>query len=279
MLRSHNPAFRQPVFAAPAQGSTIYQDIESVQAPPGVMTVSGAVNKTSILLLLCAAAAVGGWSLTLPVDSSGALVQPRVSPQGLLFGGAILGMLFALATFFKPAWARITAPLYALSEGLFLGALSAMVAFTLARQDESGALIPYTGLVMNAALLTMGVLGAMLIAYKTRLVRATEKFKMGVFAATGAVFLVYLVDMIAGFFGASLPFLHSAGPVGIGVSLVIIAIAALNLVLDFDFIETAARNRAPKEYEWVAGVGLLVTLVWLYVEILRLLAILASRRD
>ena len=281
MLRTRNPAFRQPVFQAPAQGVTQYQDIEgaTTKAPPGVMTVQGAVNKSSLLILICAGFALIGWKLAMPIDSAGVQITPKVPPMVLLFGGLITGAIFGFATFLKPAWARVTAPLYAVSEGIFLGAISAWVALALGQRGEGGELLPYTGVVINAAMLTMGVLASMLIAYKTRLIRATEKFKTGVMAATGAIMLVYFVNIMLSLFGASIPFLHSAGPIGIGISLFVIVIAAMNLVLDFDYIENAARNHAPQVYEWVAGAALLATLVWLYIEILRLLAILASRRD
>jgi uncharacterized YccA/Bax inhibitor family protein len=125
--------------------------------------------------------------------------------------------------------------------------------------------------------LTFGTLAALLLAYRSGLIRATENFKLGVFAATGGIALLYLVSMVMGFFGKSIPFIHSAGPIGIGFSVFVVVIAALNLVLDFDFIETGAQRGAPKYMEWYGAFGLLVTLVWLYLEILRLLAKLQGR--
>ena len=159
----------------------------------------------------------------------------------------------------------MTTPLYAALEGLALGGIS--LAFE-AR---------YPGIVMNAVGLTFGTLAALLLAYRSGLVRATENFKLGIFAATGGIALLYLVSMVMGFFGKSIPFIHGSGLIGIGFSVFVVIIASLNLVLDFDFIETASRRGAPKYMEWYGAYGLMVTLVWLYLEILRLLSKINSR--
>jgi uncharacterized YccA/Bax inhibitor family protein len=181
--------------------------------------------------------------------------------------GGIGGLIVCLVTVFKSAWSPVTAPVYAVLEGLLLGAISA--AFN-AR---------FQGIVFQAVLLTFGTLGALLLAYRTRVIRATENFRLGVFAATGGIALLYLVSIVLGFFGKSIPFLHSSGTFGILFSLFVVVVAALNLVLDFDFIEQGSNSGAPKYMEWYAAFGLLVTLVWLYLEILRLLAKLSSRRN
>ena len=196
------------------------------------------------------------------VFSPGADGQLVVSgPVGLLtIGGAIGGLIFAMVTIFKPQWAPVTAPIYAVLEGLFIGGISAFMERI------------YPGIVPQAAGLTFGILFALLAAYKSGLIRATENFKLGVVAATGGIFVIYIASFILGFFGISIPFLHDSGPIGIGISVFICIVAALNLVLDFDFIENGAEHGAPKYMDWVGAFGLMVTLVWLYIEILHLLA-------
>jgi uncharacterized YccA/Bax inhibitor family protein len=182
-----------------------------------------------------------------------------------MIGGGIGGFIVAIITIFKKTWAPFTTPIYAILEGLLLGGLSAFI--------ES----MYPGIVLQAVALTFGTLFSLLFAYKSGLIRATENFKLGVVAATGGIALIYLVSFILGMFGTSIPFIHENGLMGIGFSAFVVVIAALNLVLDFDFIETGAAKGAPKYMEWYATFGLLVTLVWLYIEILRLLTKLRSR--
>ena len=188
------------------------------------------------------------------------------SPAGWMMGGVFGAFIMAIATMFKPTWGGVTAPAYAILEGLFLGGISAMFE------------AQYPGLVFNAICLTFGVLFSLLFAYQTGFIKATENFKLGIFAATGSIALIYLVNMVMGFFGSGIPLIHSSGIFGIGFSLVVVGIAALNLVLDFDFIENGAEKGAPKYMEWVGALGLMVTLVWLYIELLRLLAKLQDRR-
>ena len=178
-----------------------------------------------------------------------------------IFGGLIVGFV----TIFKKEWAPVTSPIYALCEGLFIGGISAIFE------------VRYPGIVIQAIALTFGTLFCLLTAYKSGMIKVTENFKLGIVAATGAICLIYFVSFIMGFFGASIPMIHSSGPVGIGFSLVVVTIAALNLVLDFDFIEQGSTMGLPKYMEWYAAFGLVVTLVWLYIEILRLLAKLRSR--
>jgi uncharacterized YccA/Bax inhibitor family protein len=181
---------------------------------------------------------------------------------GGIFGGLVVGFL----TIIKKNWAPITAPIYALLEGLFLGGISAVF-------NRS-----YPGIAMQAITLTFGVMFVMLLAYKFQIIRATRGFKLGVIAATGGIAVVYLVNMIMSlFFHTQMSFLYAATPLGIGISLFVVIIAALNLILDFDMIETAARMGAPKYMEWYGGFGMMVTLIWLYLEILRLLGKVRQR--
>ncbi len=303
MFRTANPAWRNHAFdgRGAARGDRIHVDYSALGGAAGagtdaaayrgaqagaidapaasVMTLSGAVNKTFILLCLCAGAAIFSWSLVLPGSAAGqAMAPPRVNPMLLAFGGAIVGLIIGLITSFKPRAAPFTAPLYALAQGIFVGAVSALYAARFG-VTEAGALTPNYSLVFQAITLTFGVLGALLLAYTTRLIKPTENLKLGIVAATGGVRLLYVVSILMGFFGVSMPLLHSTGPLGIGVSVVIVIIAALNLVLDFDFIEQGAARGLPKYMEWYAGFGLLVTLVWLYLEILRLLSKIAASRD
>ena len=227
-----------------------------------VMTVGGAVTKTMALLVLVVIAAAYSWQ-----SASAAMQAGGGNVMILIVGGAIGGFIFCLITSFMPRWAAVTAPIYAVLEGLFLGGISALIANSLAAEQPGLMNVPF-----QAACLTFGTMFAMLAAYQMGIVRATEKFRMGVIAATGAVLLFYLAAIVLSFFGVEMSVLHSSGPLGIGISLAIIVIAALNLVLDFDLIERGAAVGAPKYMEWYAAFGLLVTLVWLYIEFLRLLS-------
>ena len=243
MFRSGNPALRDDTFRA--AGRAFGQE---------AMTLQGTVNKTGFSLLILLAAAAFVWNL----DARAASV--------FILLGLVGGLITALITIFKKTAAPYTVPLYAAFEGLLLGGISATY-------EQR-----YPGIVVNAVALTFGTLAALLLAYRAGLVRATENFKLGVFAATGGIALVYLVSMVMGFFGRSIPYIHESGTIGIGFSLFVVVIAALNLVLDFDFIERGSEMGAPRYMEWVGAFGLLVTLIWLYLEILRLLAKLQDRR-
>jgi len=222
------------------------------------MTIQGTVNKTGVLLVCLLIPAAWIWQKFNATEAPAA-VYPWV------MGGLIGGLVFALVTVFKKEWAGITAPLYAAFEGLLLGGVSAIFE---AR---------YPGIVIQAVGLTVGTLFSLLFAYKTGFIRATENFKLGVVAATGGIFLLYMVSFIMSFFGGSIGFIHSSGTFGILFSLFVVVVAALNLVLDFDFIEHGAAAGAPKYMEWYAAFGLMVTLIWLYLEMLRLLAKLRNR--
>lgn len=178
----------------------------------------------------------------------------------IAFGAGIVAFIFAMLTYYKPTWGAFTVPLYAILNGIFLGVISVFI--------ES----MFPGIVLQAVSLTFGTLFTMLFAYKVGWIKATEKFKSGVIAATGAIAFVYFFSFILSFFGTSVPMIHSSGLFGIGFSLVVIVIAALNFILDFDFIEKSAAQGAPKYMEWMGALGLLVTLIWLYLEFLRLLS-------
>ena len=257
MIRSGNPALKESTFLDLGSGTVVSRDA-------GAMTLNGTVNKTGILLLLSVLTAAFAWTQSVVTGPDGtAMVAPGVTIYAL--GGAIGGFILAMVTVFKKTWSPVTAPLYALVEGFFLGAISAVFE------------LKYPGIVFQAVVLTFGTLGALLAAYRSGLIRATENFKLGVVAATGGIALVYLVSMGLRLFGKDIPLIHESGLVGIGFSLFVVVIAALNLVLDFDFIEKGVEQGAPKYMEWYAAFGLLVTLVWLYLEMLRLLSKLQSR--
>ncbi len=229
------------------------------------MTIQGAVNKTLLLLVFLIVPAYWVWGMVgKPVMfEETARMSPMVMP--LIMGGSIAGLIFALITTFKRQWAGVTAPLYAVCQGLAMGGISAMYE------------LQYQGIVFQAVSLTVATLFCLLMAYKSGMIKATEKFKAGILAATGAIFLVYVVNMIMGFFGNSITILSSNNNFGILFSVIIVVIAALNLVLDFDVIERGAEQGAPKYMEWYGAFGLMVTLIWLYLEILRLLSKLRSR--
>ncbi|HEY5803535.1 MAG TPA: Bax inhibitor-1/YccA family protein [Lysobacter sp.] len=250
-MRSGNPALRDTTFLDLGSGTVVRRDGDA-------MTISGTVNKTG-LLLLCVITATFAWS-QISFTAEGV-----VGAGPYVWGGAIGGLVLAMITAFKKEWSPVTAPLYALVEGFFLGAISAMFNHL------------YEGIVLQAVMLTIGTLFALLFAYRSGLIRATENFKLGVVAATGGIALLYLVTMGLGMFGIKMPYIHESGLIGIGFSLFVVVIAALNLVLDFDFIETGVEQNAPKYMEWYGAFGLMVTLVWLYVEFLRLLSKLQSR--
>jgi uncharacterized YccA/Bax inhibitor family protein len=259
MMRTANPALNANIFSqagSPAMG--------------GTMTLQGTVNKTFVLLALLVMSASWVWGKVAQpapmfegAQGAGAGIPPAVS--GLMMLGVFGGFIVAMITIFKKEIAGVTAPIYAVLEGLFLGGISAIFEMS------------YPGIVIQAVALTFGTLFCLLAAYKSRLIKVTENFKLGIVAATGAICLIYLVSIIMGFFGASIPMIHSSGPLGIGFSLFVVTIAALNLVLDFDFIERGSEMGAPKYMEWYGAFGLVVTLVWLYIEILRLLSKLRRR--
>lgn len=213
-----------------------------------VMTLDGTVNKTGILLALCIGGAYFGWNA-----------------PGLVFPALIIGLVIALFTIFRPKNSPYTAPAYAAIEGVALGGITMIFE------------AQYPGIGIQAIGLTFGILASLLFCYKSGIIKPTENFRLMIFAGTMGIFILYLVSFIMSFFGNSIGFIHSNGLFGIGFSLFVVAIASLNLVLDFDFIEEGAEKGMPKYLEWYGAFSLMVTLIWLYLEILRLLAKLRSR--
>ncbi|HDS0950993.1 TPA: Bax inhibitor-1/YccA family protein [Stenotrophomonas maltophilia] len=252
-MRSGNPALSESTFLDLASGSVVTH-------PDQAMSLNGTVNKTGILLVLTVLTAAFAWNQS--IDDYG---QVMAGAKLYAMGGAIGGLVLALITIFKKEWSPVTAPMYALVEGLFLGAISAVFN------------MKFPGIVFQAVLLTFGTLFALLFAYRSGLIKATENFKLGVVAATGGIALLYLASFVLGFFNINVPVIHDASWLGIAFSLFVVVVAALNLVLDFDFIETGVAQRAPKYMEWYGAFGLMVTLVWLYVEFLRLLSKIQQR--
>jgi uncharacterized YccA/Bax inhibitor family protein len=245
IFRSTNPVLKEKAFAGQiATGET--------------MTIQGTVNKTGLLLLFVVVTAAWTWGL--------AHSDTPEAAYPWMIGGAIGGLVAALVTIFKQVWSPITAPIYALLQGLFLGGISAVF-------EKS-----YPGIAVESISLTFAVMFVLLLAYKFRIIQATRGFKLGVIAATGGIALVYLANMVMSlFFHKQMGFLYSSSPLGIGISLFVVVIAALNLIIDFDMIESAAKMGAPKYMEWYGAFGLMVTLIWLYMEILRLLSKIRRR--
>lgn len=248
-MRSSNPALATNPFSG-----------FGMVSESNAMTIRGTVGKTLILLALVLLPATLIWRQLIMSGYNQAVVQPWM--MGGLFGGFIL----SLATIFKKNWAPITAPLYAVAQGLFLGGMSGLF-------EKS-----YPGIVMQAVSLSIATLLVMLAAYQSGWIRPTERFKWGVIAATGGIAIVYIVSMVLGFFHINVPFITGSGIFSILFSLFVVGIAALNFILDFDFIEKGSHAGVPKYMEWYGAFALMVTLIWLYIEILRLLAKLNDRR-
>jgi uncharacterized YccA/Bax inhibitor family protein len=217
------------------------------------MTLRGVIHRSILLLLLVAGTSAVVW--TYYADSSPSAIYPT------MMIGALGGFVVAMVTSFKKDWAAVTSPIYAVLEGLFIGGIS----LVMERK--------FPGLVQQAVLLTFGVMFALLAAYQSRIIRPSQTFKSVIVGATFGIVVVYLVSMVLQlFFHTEIPLINGSGPMGIAFSLVVVGIAALNLVLDFDFIENGVAAGAPKWMEWYAAFALMVTLVWLYIEILRLLS-------
>lgn len=244
LFQSNNPVFNEKVL----------QKAGSSQAE-GTMTIKGTINKMAFLLVLVLAAAVYAWGAPAR--------QQDIMP--FLWGGALGGFALAIIITFKKEWAQYLAPAYALAEGLFLGVISVLYSNL------------YEGIVLQAVGITFATFLAMLVLYRARIIRATEKFKAIIFTATAGIALFYLLAFVLSFFNIHIPFLHEGSTIGIIFSLVVVTVAALNLIIDFDLVETGAAQGAPKYFEWYASFGILVTLIWLYLEILRLLSKLNKR--
>ena len=250
LFRTSNPALSGDAFRS---GTAAYGES---------MTVSGTVNKAGLLMLCCVATAAWTWSRFFAASTP---EEAMSSVGGFLAVGAIGGFIVAMVTIFKKEWSPITAPIYALLEGLVLGGVSAMLEMR------------FKGIAIQAVALTFGTLIAMLLAYRSGLIKVTDKMRMGIVAATGGIAVFYLLQFVLGFFGAHFNSINGATPLGIGFSIVVVIVAALNLVLDFDLIENGARYGAPKYMEWYGAFALMITLIWLYFEILRLLSKFRSR--
>ncbi|MEQ9453972.1 MAG: Bax inhibitor-1/YccA family protein [Phycisphaeraceae bacterium] len=261
-MASSNPAFRDRAMdRIRAQADDVLRSPSEPQesAPvraTGSMTITGSCLKTLSMFGLVMIAGSFTWDMAM---------SGSPNAQAWLFGGAIGGLIVGILTCFKPNLAPITAPIYAVLQGLFLGGISAMYN------------AQFQGIVLQAVMLTMAVACAMAALYAFRIIRVTTMVRGIIVSATLAVMLVYLASFVLGMFGAGIPFLHDTGPLGIGISLVIVGIAAFNLLLDFDFIEKGSAQGLPKWAEWYAAFGLMVTLIWLYLEVLRLLSKLRSR--
>jgi uncharacterized YccA/Bax inhibitor family protein len=249
VMKTSNPTFRNSMYGTPGMHAAYGE----------TMTVNGTIHRTGILLLCAMATAFYTWNQFLTTRDPASVTVPMTI-------GVIGGLAMALVTCFKKEWSPITAPIYALLEGLALGGISAM------------ADVRFPGIAIQSVGLTFGTCFCLLLAYRSGLIRATQKFTLWVVAATGGIFVVYLINMVIGFFGIQVPGIFGSGIVGILFSGFVVVIAALNLILDFNFIEQGAAQGAPKYMEWYGAFGLMVTLVWLYLEILRLMSKLRSRR-
>jgi len=253
-LKTSNPALGDKTFQNLSQ--TQYGGYSGEQIAR--MTLNGTVNKTGILLVLAIASAAWTWHLFIQSESSAAVVP-------WMFGGLIGGFIFAMITIFKKDWAPVTAPAYALLEGLALGGISAFYE------------LRYPGIAIQAVGLTFATLFTLLTAYRLGLIPVTQKFRLGIVAATGGIAVFYLAEMVLGMFGIHFTSINGSGAIGIGFSLIVVVVAALNLVLNFDVIERGVQYGAPKYMEWYGAFGIMVTLIWLYLEILNLLAKLNRR--
>jgi len=250
IFQSGNPTLSEKIFS------------KSIDHNSDIMTVRGTINKFGFLLFMVIAGAIYTWNL-YPLRMS--------TLTSFLWIGLIGGFIAALVITFKPRWAGYVAPVYGILEGLFLGAISVIINETFK--------VKYPGIVLQAVGLTFGVSVAMFLLYNFRIIKATEKFKSVIIASTAGIALFYLITIVLGLFHVNLPFMYNSSPLGIGISLFIVAIAALNLILDFDRIEKGADMGAPKFMEWYGAFGLLVTIVWLYIEMLKLLSRFANSRN
>jgi uncharacterized YccA/Bax inhibitor family protein len=247
-LQTGNPAF--------TLGGSVFDDWAATERRATTMTVAGTAAKALGLLIVLGVCAAVAWTQVLRGQFS----------YGWMIGAAIAGMIVGFVTIFVPKWAPITAPIYSACQGYFLGAISSVI-------NQR-----YPGIASQAVLATVATALAMLFLYATRIVRVTDAFMRIVVGCTGALVLLYISSWILRLFGVNVSFLYDSSPLSIGISAVAIGLAALNLLLDFDFIEQKSREGAPKSLEWYGAFGLMVTLIWLYLEILRLLAKLQDRR-
>jgi uncharacterized YccA/Bax inhibitor family protein len=252
LFKSGNPALSEKRFT-----STV---LDGVLTNENAMTVRGTMNKFGFLFIMVLGTSFYSWK----EYAEGGSVMP------LILTGAIGGLIVAIVISFKKTWAPYLAPLYALLQGLFIGAVSAYFNYAFAEQAPN--------IIINAVGLTLGVAVGMYLLYSFRIIKATEKFKSIVISATVGIMIFYLLVWVLRMFGYdNMPFLHEGSTMGIIFSLFVVSIAALNLILDFDMIEKGAELGAPKYMEWYGAFGLMVTIVWLYIEILRLLGKISGR--
>lgn len=235
--------------SSPALNEKVWNRIKDV-ATEGTMTIEGTINKSGILILLTIAGAAVSWN---------------THSTGLLYGTLLVNFIMALVMIFNPPTASYLSQPYAFIEGLLLGSISSVYAMS------------YPGVVTNTLIGTVSCFMIMLVLYRTRLIRVTERVRTVIVAATGAIVLTYIINMVMSFFGNSLPMIHEASPMGIAFSVIVVGVASFNLLLDFDMIEQAHARQAPKYMEWYCGFALLLTLVWLYLEMLRLMSKLSKR--
>lgn len=246
LIKTLNPALNAKIFERHSVG---------LDEP---MTLDGTVNKTGLLLLCTIATAAYSWHVFN--------THSLQTVFSLLWVGSLGGLLLAVVTVFQKTWAPVTAPVYSLLEGLALGGISAIFE------------VRFTGIAIQSVAMTFGVLLVMLIAYRSHVIPVTQKLRLGIVSATGAIALFYLVEIGLSFFGIHFTSINSANPIGIGFSILVVIVASLNLILDFDFIESGVEHGAPKYMEWYGAFGLMVTLVWLYLEILNLLSKLRGNK-
>ncbi len=271
---SFSPGWGSPANEVPAglfdqaTSTTVNGPIVTGSGTGDTMRLGGTLSAAGILLGILMVTGFFGWQAVEVVTATNAAGETVVISQNVpvwIWGGLIGGVVLGLLTAFKPKLARFTSPLYAAAEGIFVGAISKLYE------------VQFDGIVLQAVGLTIGVFIMMLVLYSTGTIRVTDRLRKGIFAATGAIMLVYLASIVARLFGSEIPMIHDAGIVGIGFSLVVVGIATANLLLDFDFIERGVKLGAPRYMEWYGAFGLIVSLVWLYLELLRLLSKLRSR--
>jgi uncharacterized YccA/Bax inhibitor family protein len=259
MFQSSNPTLSNNPFATAA-----------VQGGSGTMTAKGAYDKAMLLFALLVGTATATWYM----------VSAGMAPlaYGLGIVGLIVALISGLVMFFKPAAAPVAAPVYALSEGLFLGFISSVINGAMAAGTTAGAVNKYAGIVPGAVILTFAVFALMLGLYRTGIIRPTAKFVMFMTVAIGAICLIYVVNLLMSLFGmGGIPFINGSGVIGIGFSVIVVSIAGLSLILDFGMIDSGEAEGAPKYMEWYGAYALMTSLVWLYIEILRLLMKLKDR--
>lgn len=270
-MRSGNPVLRDDMFSNSNYNNDgtlnvpSYADLAGAAERPTTMTIRGTAIKAAFLLALCVISAIMSWSL----------IESKTVPAGLVMvGGGVGGLVIALVLMFWHKGAAFLSPIYAICQGAFIGGISLMAATVGLGKGQNA--IQLEG-VYQAMFMTFGIFAAMLLLYGGRILKATPAFTKMVIVGTIGVMLAYLATMVLRLFGMSMPYIHDAGPVGIGFSVLCVALASFNLVLDFDFVENGSKAGAPKHMEWYAAFGLLATLVWLYIELLRLLSKIRSQ--